>query len=88
MTNRFFTTSAIILDHNFYCPYCGKQLGEYIERDDCKHTVQYYHNCDCEDAYRELKIRCEMKKLENKLCELKSQLPPKKFELKQQIVKI
>lgn len=87
MTDRYFDTSAIVLNHNFYCPYCGKQLKDYTEMHG-QFDVFYYHNCDCIDAEKEHELRMMIKEHEQAIISLKMQMPKPKFKLQEQIVQI
>lgn len=87
MKNRYFNTSAIVLNHTFYCPYCGKKLQEYEELAGQFDKFHYY-NCDCPDAEREHELKIQIRNYENEIVSLKNKMPKPKYKLQEQLVQI
>lgn len=87
MKNRYFNTTAIVLNRIFYCPYCGKKLQEY-EKLEGQFDVFHYYNCDCPDAEREHELKMQIKEHEAMIISLKNKMPKPKYKLQEQLVQI
>lgn len=87
MKNRYFNTTAIVLNRIFYCPYCGKKLQEY-EKLEGQFDAFHYYNCDCPDAECEHELKMQINKYENAIVSLKNKMPKPKYKLQEQLVQI
>ncbi len=79
-----YNTNHLNYYNKCYCSYCGKEIKADTEIDNHE-SFDYYH-CDCEDALKEIELYKEIKKLEERIIELKSSMPKAKYGIVKKVL--